>query len=165
MTTLCRQFHHPGLGRHGHGHGLRRQDQQRYAGRHPRRKAAANIPELAKEKGMKSASSPRFHSTTPHRPPSTPISSSRDYYHEISCDLAMSGFDFFGGGGLKDPAGKKAQQQPPRNNAMELAKQQGYKNQFPPRPSSRTDPRRRQGHRHQRVASGQRRHALSDGSF
>jgi alkaline phosphatase len=33
---------------------------------------------------------------------------SRNYYHEIACDLAMSGFDFFGGGGFKDAAGKKA---------------------------------------------------------
>lgn len=32
---------------------------------------------------------------------------SRDMYHEIDHALANSGFDFFGGGGLKDPAGKR----------------------------------------------------------
>jgi alkaline phosphatase len=49
---------------------------------------------------------------------------SRNMYHEIDMDLANSGFDYFGGGGLKDPEGKKSKE--PQGNALEVAKNNGY---------------------------------------
>jgi alkaline phosphatase len=50
---------------------------------------------------------------------------SRDNYHEIAHELVKSGFDFFGGGGFKDPEGKKSKA--PQGNAVEAAKAAGYK--------------------------------------
>lgn len=50
---------------------------------------------------------------------------SRSMYHEIDHALANSGFDFFGGGGLKDPGGKKSKA--PMGDAIETAKKNGYK--------------------------------------
>jgi len=49
---------------------------------------------------------------------------SRNMYHEIDMDLANSGFDYFGGGGFKDPEGKKSKA--PQGNALEVAKNNGY---------------------------------------
>jgi alkaline phosphatase len=46
-------------------------------------------------------------------------------YYEIAMDLANSNFDYFGGGGFKDPEGKKSKK--PLGNALEVAKQNGYK--------------------------------------
>jgi alkaline phosphatase len=43
-------------------------------------------------------------------------------YYEIDVDLANSGFDFFGGGGLKRPTGKNKDQP----SALEMAKKNGY---------------------------------------
>lgn len=50
---------------------------------------------------------------------------SRNMYHEIDCDLAVSDFDFFAGGGLKDPTGKKSKA--PRGDALEMIKNHGYR--------------------------------------
>ena len=49
---------------------------------------------------------------------------SRNMYHEIDMDLANSGFDYFGGGGFKDPEGKRSKK--PQGNALEVAKNNGY---------------------------------------
>lgn len=49
----------------------------------------------------------------------------RQMYHEIDHALAESGFDYFAGGGLKDPAGKKSKS--PMGDALKKAKANGYK--------------------------------------
>ncbi|MBI9091939.1 MAG: alkaline phosphatase [Desulfobacterium sp.] len=49
----------------------------------------------------------------------------RKMYHEIDVALAESGFDFFGGGGLKDPQGKKSKA--PLGDAIAMARENGYK--------------------------------------
>jgi alkaline phosphatase len=51
---------------------------------------------------------------------------SRNDYYEISVQLAQSGFDYFAGGGLKDPEGKKSKIQGNKPNVLELAKKAGY---------------------------------------
>lgn len=49
----------------------------------------------------------------------------RKMYHEIDHALAESGFDYFAGGGLKDPQGKKSKS--PKGDAMAKIKANGYK--------------------------------------
>ncbi|WP_247648509.1 alkaline phosphatase [Pseudodesulfovibrio sp. zrk46] len=49
----------------------------------------------------------------------------RKMYHEIDHALAESGFDYFAGGGLKDPAGKKSKA--PMGDALSKLKSNGYK--------------------------------------
>ncbi|CCH47397.1 alkaline phosphatase [Pseudodesulfovibrio piezophilus] len=48
----------------------------------------------------------------------------RKMYHEIDYALAESGFDYFAGGGLKDPTGKKSES--PLGDALSRAKHNGY---------------------------------------
>ncbi|QLA18178.1 alkaline phosphatase [Desulfolutivibrio sulfoxidireducens] len=91
----------------------------------PDNKAVKNVAELAKEKGKKVGiiSTVSIDHATPggfyaHQ-------ESRDNYHEIAHELVKSGFDFFGGGGFKDPEGKKSKA--PQGNAIEAAKAAGYK--------------------------------------
>jgi len=81
--------------------------------------ALATIAESAKNQGMKVGilSSVSLDHATPavfyaHQP-------SRNMYHEISLDLAASNFDFFGGGGLKDPVREEV-------DAVELARENGF---------------------------------------
>jgi alkaline phosphatase len=50
----------------------------------------------------------------------------RGQYYDIDVALAKSGFDYFGGGGLKDPANKRDNSKNFVGNALELAKQNGY---------------------------------------
>jgi len=49
----------------------------------------------------------------------------RSMYHEIDHMLAESGVDFFGGGGLKDPTGKKSKN--PQGDALAKAEKNGFK--------------------------------------
>jgi len=51
---------------------------------------------------------------------------SRNQYYDIAVALAESGFDFFGGGGIKDPANKKKNASSFKGNALDLAKANGY---------------------------------------
>ena len=74
-----------------------------------------SIAEMAKAKGLKVGivSSVSIDHATPasfyaHQ-------DSRKNYHEIGHELVKSGFDYFGGGGLLDPDGKKSKA-PQRNN-------------------------------------------------
>lgn len=48
----------------------------------------------------------------------------RDQYHEIAHDLVASGFDYFGGGGFRDPSGSGSEQ--PLGCALSAAQAQGY---------------------------------------
>ncbi|MHB1653364.1 MAG: alkaline phosphatase [Desulfitobacteriaceae bacterium] len=82
-----------------------------------------SIAELAKEKGMKVGvvSSVSLDHATPacfyaHQ-------ASRNNYYDIDMELAKSSFDYFGGGGLKQPKGKDGQQP----DALETAKSNGFK--------------------------------------
>ncbi|KHK03667.1 alkaline phosphatase [Desulfovibrio sp. TomC] len=51
---------------------------------------------------------------------------SRNNYYEIALDAAKSGFDYFGGGGFKDPAGKKSKTEGEKPNALDVLKTAGY---------------------------------------
>jgi alkaline phosphatase len=80
------------------------------------------VAEMAKERGMKVGiiSSVSIDHATPaafyaHQP-------SRSMYYEISIDLANSGFDYFGGGGLKRPTGKNKD----KPSSIEMAERNGY---------------------------------------
>jgi alkaline phosphatase len=81
--------------------------------------ALLTIAEKAKQEGMKVGiiSSVSIDHATPavfyaHQ-------ESRNMYHEISLDLAASDFDFFGGGGFKEPAREDV-------NVVEMAKENGF---------------------------------------
>ncbi len=99
-------------------------------GMKPDQTVVKTVAELAKEKGMKVGviSSVSIDHATPaafyaHVP-------KRSMYHHIDHALANSGFDFFGGGGLKDPEGKRILKKDPKaktlGNAIEVAKKNGY---------------------------------------
>ncbi|VVS92548.1 alkaline phosphatase [Desulfoluna spongiiphila] len=84
----------------------------------------ATLAERAKREGFKVGilSSVSIDHATPaafyaHEP-------SRSMYHEIDHALAASDIDFFGGGGLKDPEGKKSEA--PRGDALAAAKANGF---------------------------------------
>jgi len=51
----------------------------------------------------------------------------RSQYYDIDVAIAESGFDFFGGGGIKDPANKKKNSVDFKGNAMDLIKKAGYR--------------------------------------
>jgi len=81
------------------------------------------IAEFARDKGMKIGiiSSVSIDHATPAgfyaRNPS------RNNYYEIALDLAESNFDFFGGGGFREPKGKDGKQK----DVREILKEKGYK--------------------------------------
>jgi alkaline phosphatase len=50
----------------------------------------------------------------------------RSQYYDIGVALAESGFDFFGGGGLKDPENSRKNSEHFNGNALELAQKNGY---------------------------------------
>ena len=86
-----------------------------------------NISEIAKENGMKVGiiSTVSIDHATPAGFYAHQIS--RNNYHEIAQELVGSGFEFFGGGGIKDPEGKKAKDQTKKVNIWEAAREGGYK--------------------------------------
>lgn len=93
----------------------------------PEGKPVRTVAEIAKEKGMKVGiiSTVSLDHATPacfyaHQ-------KSRNNYHEIAQELVKSGFDFFGGGGIKDPTGKKAKEGTTKINIWDAAKDAGYK--------------------------------------
>jgi alkaline phosphatase len=95
-----------------------------YIGLDPEFNPVETVAEKAKKRGMKVAiiSSVSIDHATPaafyaHQ-------ESRSMYHEIGMQLAQSDFDFFGGGGIKDPEGKKADK--PLGNVYDVAKENGF---------------------------------------
>ena len=93
----------------------------------PDNRPVKSIAEIAKENGMKVGivSSVSIDHATPaafyaHVP-------RRSQYYDIDVALAESDFDFFGGGGLKDPTDKKKKSANFKGDAMELIKKAGYK--------------------------------------
>jgi len=95
-------------------------------GMDPSLRPVKSIAELAKEQGMKVGivSSVSIDHATPaafyaHVP-------NRGQYYDIDIALAKSGFDYFGGGGLKDPSNKRDNSKHFQGDALELAKKNGY---------------------------------------
>jgi len=96
-----------------------------YIGVDPKLNKKTSIAEMAKQEGKKvgiissvsidHATPAAFYAHVKHR----------SMYHEIDMALAKSDFDFFGGGGLIDPTGKKSDS--PMGNALKVAEENGYK--------------------------------------
>jgi len=92
----------------------------------PDQRHVRSIAEMARDQGMKVGiiSSVSIDHATPagfyaHV-------KTRGQYYDIAVALAESGFDFFGGGGIKDPTNKKKNTSSFRGNALEIAKANGY---------------------------------------
>ncbi|MGE4423678.1 MAG: alkaline phosphatase [Pseudodesulfovibrio sp.] len=96
-----------------------------YIGVDPSFRPVKTIAEMARDKGMKVGIVSSV--SVDHATPAAFYAhvKSRSMYHEIDHALADSGFDFFAGGGLKDPSGKKSKA--PMGDALEKAKANGYK--------------------------------------
>ena len=96
-----------------------------YIGVDPAFKPVKTVAEMAKEQGRKVGIVSSV--SIDHATPAAFYAhvKTRKLYHEIDHALADSGFDFFGGGGLKDPTGKKSKA--PLGDAMEKIKANGYK--------------------------------------
>lgn len=90
-------------------------------------KSLMTIAEMAQKQGMKVGivSSVSIDHATPaafyaHVP-------NRSQYYDIDLALARSGFDYFAGGGLKDPGNKKGSSSQFKGDAMEMIRNSGYK--------------------------------------
>ncbi|MEA4858427.1 alkaline phosphatase [Solidesulfovibrio sp.] len=90
------------------------------------KKPVRSMAEMARDKGMKVGIVSSV--SLDHATPSSFYAhqASRNNYYEIALDLAKSGFDYFGGGGFKDPEGKKSKQEGEKPNALEVIKAAGY---------------------------------------
>ena len=96
-----------------------------YIGVDPSFRPVKTIAEMARDRGMKVGIVSSV--SVDHATPAAFYAhvKTRSMYHEIDHALADSGFDFFAGGGLKDPAGKKSKA--PMGDALEKAKANGYR--------------------------------------
>jgi len=96
-----------------------------YIGVDPEFKPVKTVAEMARDKGMKVGIVSSV--SIDHATPAAFYAhvKTRKMYHEIDHALAESGFDYFGGGGLKDPSGKKSKA--PLGDALEKAKANGYR--------------------------------------
>ncbi|MCJ2164847.1 MULTISPECIES: alkaline phosphatase [unclassified Pseudodesulfovibrio] len=96
-----------------------------YIGMDPDFKPVKNLAEMAKEQGKKVGIVSSV--SIDHATPAAFYAhvKTRKMYHEIDCALAESGFDFFAGGGMVDPTGKKSKA--PLGDALEKAKANGYR--------------------------------------
>ena len=95
-----------------------------YIGVDPDFKPVKTIAEMARDKGQKVGIVSSV--SIDHATPAAFYAhvKTRKMYHEIDHALASSGFDFFGGGGLKDPTGKKSKA--PMGDALAKARDNGY---------------------------------------
>ena len=96
-----------------------------YIGVDPNFKPVKTLAEMARDKGMKVGIVSSV--SIDHATPAAFYAhvKTRKMYHEIDHALAESGFDYFAGGGLKDPAGKKSKA--PLGDALDQAKAKGYR--------------------------------------
>ena len=92
----------------------------------PDLKPVKTVAELAQEKGMKVGIISTV--SIDHATPAAFYAhvKSRNLYHYIDHALVDSGFDFFGGGGLKDVTGKRKGVEP-KGDVLAKAKTNGYK--------------------------------------
>ncbi len=97
-----------------------------YVGMDPEQQKVMSVAELAKEQGKKVGiiSSVSIDHATPasfyaHVP-------FRGQYYDIAVTLAESGFDFFAGGGLKDPENNSGYALEYKGNAWEFVRDNGY---------------------------------------
>ena len=97
-----------------------------FVGMDPRQQEVISVAELAREQGKKVGiiSSVSIDHATPasfyaHVP-------QRWQYYDIAVALAESGFDFFGGGGLKDPDNSADNSREYKGNALDLIRENGY---------------------------------------
>lgn len=90
-------------------------------------KPLKTVAEMAKERGMKVGIVSSV--SIDHATPAAFYAhvAKRSQYYDIDVALAKSGFDYFAGGGLKDPANKKGNAVEYQGDAMELIKENGYK--------------------------------------
>ncbi len=90
-------------------------------------KPVKTIAEMARDKGMKVGIVSSV--SIDHATPAGFYShvESRKKYYDIEIALAKSNFDFFGGGGLKDPTNKKNNADEHLGDARDVMKKQGYK--------------------------------------
>ena len=96
-------------------------------GMDPEFKPVKTIAEISKEKGMKVGIISSV--SIDHAPPAAFYAHvpKRGQYYDIAVALANSNFDYFGGGGIKDPANKKKNSKNFVGDAVGLAKKNGYK--------------------------------------
>lgn len=96
-----------------------------YIGVDPQFRPVKSVAEMARDKGMKVGIISSV--SIDHATPAAFYAhvKTRKMYHEIDHQLAESDFDFFGGGGLKDPTGKKSKK--PLGDSVEKARSNGYK--------------------------------------
>ena len=96
-----------------------------YIGVDPEYRPVKTLAEMAREKGWKVGVVSSV--SIDHATPAAFYAhvKTRKMYHEIDVALAESGFDYFGGGGLKDPTGKKSKA--PRGDALAMAEANGYR--------------------------------------
>lgn len=90
------------------------------------KKPVKTMAEMAKERGMKVGIV-----STVSLDHATPASfyahnASRNNYYEISMAAADSGFNYFAGGGFKDPEGKRSKAEGAKPNLFETFKSKGY---------------------------------------
>ena len=95
-----------------------------FIGMTPDLKPVKSVAEMARDRGMKVGIVSSV--SIDHATPAAFYAhvKARSMYHEIDHALAESNFDFFGGGGLKDPTGKKSKN--PMGDAVEKARGNGY---------------------------------------
>ncbi len=91
----------------------------------PNQKPLKTIAETAKSRGQKVGIVSSV--SIDHATPAAFYAhiNNRRLYHEIDMALVKSGFDFFGGGGMKDPAGLKSKN--PQGDAISAAMENGYR--------------------------------------
>jgi alkaline phosphatase len=97
-----------------------------FVGLDPRQQEVMSVAELAREQGKKVGiiSSVSIDHATPasfyaHVP-------QRGQYYDISVALAESGFDYFAGGGLKDPENNAGNAMEYKGNALDMIRENGY---------------------------------------
>ncbi|MFW6146842.1 MAG: alkaline phosphatase [Thermodesulfobacteriota bacterium] len=92
----------------------------------PDQRHVMSIAEMARDQGMKVGIISSV--SIDHATPAAFYAhvTTRGQYYDIAVALAESGFDFFGGGGIKDPTNKKKNTSSFRGDALEIAKANGY---------------------------------------
>jgi alkaline phosphatase len=95
-------------------------------GMDPERHRVKSIAEMAGEKGMKVGIATSV--SIDHATPAAFYAhvASRRRYYDIALALSQSGFDFFGGGGLIDPANRENSAEEFKGDAMDLIRKAGY---------------------------------------